>query len=311
MSTPPRLLARADFDRAAAFMRNSRPLDRALFAFHFENEPAGHAIAELAKFQNPDGGFHGLEADTGFEFSTVLSTCRALHLLHELHANATHPSVSRALDYLLATYDAARNAWPIIPPHDNTRPHAPWWHCSEDFAANWGGYVDNPRPDALAGLHLFACAKTADLRDQVTTLTLKRLQTHKGQMEMHGLMCYLRLYNAPWLSTALKGALSERLPVWINTAVELDSSKWSGYGLRPLDVAPTADSPWHPLLADAVEAQLDYLIQTQAAEGSWHPYWNWGDNFPEAWPAAKLKWQAVLTLSNLRTLRSYGRIATG
>ena len=121
-------------------------------------------------------------------------------------------------------------------------------------------------------------------------------------------MCYLNLYKAPALDSALKTALDERLPEWIAHAVERDSAKWSGYGLRPLDVAPTAESPWRPLLADSVESQLDHLIQSQADDGSWHPYWNWGGNFPEAWPAAKLKWQAVLTLNSLQTLRSYGRL---
>jgi len=291
-------------------MHNSRPLDRALFAFHFENAPAAAALKELQVFQNPDGGFHGLEADTGFDFSTVLSTCRALHLLHELHVDGADPSVARALDYLLKTFDTTRDVWPIIPPHDNSRPHAPWWHCSDDFASSWGGCVDNPRPDALAVLHLFACAKTDALRKHVTAVTLERLRVHEGPMEMHGLLCYLRLHNTPALDSALKAALHERLPASISRAVEHDPAKWSGYGLRPLDVAPTADSPWRPLLATAVDSQLDYLIETQSSDGSWHPYWNWGDSFPEAWPAAKLNWQAVLTLLNLRTLASYGRIAT-
>jgi hypothetical protein len=307
MSSSPQL-SPAAFARAAAFMHGSRPLDRALFAFHFENAPALDALRALAAFQNPDGGFHGLEADTGFDFSTVLSTCRALHLLHELHTDATHPLVSRALDYLLATYDAPRDAWPIIPSHDNSRPHAPWWHCSDDFAANWGGYIDNPRPDALAGLHLFTCARTDALRKHVSSLTEERLRTHDGPMEMHGLACYLRLHGALGLDDALKAALGARLPAWIDAAIERDPAKWSGYGLRPLDVVPTADSPWLPLVAQAAERQLDHLIETQAPDGSWHPYWNWGDAFPEAWPTAKLKWQAVLTLANLSTLRSYGRL---
>lgn len=304
----PSKLSQAALTRAAAFMHASRPLDRALFAFYFENGSSHAAFDELQLFQNADGGFYGLEADTGFDFSTILSTCRALHLLHDLHAGATHPLVSRALDYLIANFNTTHHAWPIIPAHDNSRPHAPWWHCSDDFAANWGGYVDNPRPDVLAGLHLFACAKTDVLRTQIAATTLERLRTHEGSMEMHGLMCYLRLHAAPGLDAELMNALNQRLPAWIDAAVEHDSTKWSGYGLRPLDVAPTADSTWRARLGSVVDHQLDYLIETQAPDGSWHPYWNWGDSFPEAWPAAKLKWQAVLTLQNLRTLRSYERI---
>jgi len=53
---------------------------------------------------------------------------------------AGHPSVQGALDYLLATYDPVLGAWPIIPPHDNSRPHAPWWEYSDAFVGNWGRF---------------------------------------------------------------------------------------------------------------------------------------------------------------------------
>ena len=307
MKPSPRLSADS-FAHAAKFLHQARPLEQALFAFHFERGAAGDAIGQLAKFQNTDGGFFGLEADIGFESSTVLSTCHALHILHELNTPAGHPMVQRTLDYLLATYDESRGVWPIIPPHDNSQPHAPWWHYSEKSAANWHSLVENPRPDVLACLLAFPAEKTRQLVARVTGATLVRLRETKGAMEMHGLLCYLRLHRAPNLSRELKAELERVLPLSITQGVERDPAKWNGYGLRPLDVAPWSDSPWRPLLAPEIEAQLDFLIQTQTADGSWHPHWNWGDSFPEAWPRAKLQWQAVLTLADLRTLRSYGRL---
>lgn len=305
----PAQLTPAAFARAAAFLHASRPLERALFLHQFDSGPADAARRELERFQNDDGGFHHLEADMDFPVSSVLSTCRALHLHHELGTGATESSVQRALGYLLATFDPAHGAWRIIPPHDNSRPHAPWWHCGDDFANQWGGYVDNPRPDVLAVLHVFADKRTEALRQAVARQTIERLRAQTGPMDMHGLLCYLRLHAAPGLAPELRAALDARLPDWIDLAVERDRAKWSGYGLRPLDVAPTADSPWRSLVAAAAEQQLDYLIANQAEDGSWHPHWNWGDHFPEAWPAARRQWQAVLTLANLATLRSYGRIA--
>jgi len=307
--SPSLKLSSEAFNRAAAFMRQARPLDQALFAFHFESAPAAKALAALQDFQNNDGGFYGLEADIGFPASTVLSTCHALHLLHELHAPTDHPLVQRALDYLLGAYDHALEAWPIIPPHDNSQPHAPWWHYSENFAEGGGRFQDNPRPDALACLFIFSCDKTSDLRQHVSRSILSRLRSVSADMDMHGLICYLRLHAAPGLPGKLKQELERVLPAWIDKSVERDPAKWTGYGLRPLDVAPTADSPWRARLESDIESNLSFLIQSQAADGSWHPHWNWGDAFPEAWPAAKLKWQACLTLQMLRSLRSYGRIA--
>lgn len=304
----PHQLTHPAFARAAAFIHESRPLERALFAFYFESTPVDSALAELALFQNPDGGFFGLEADIGFDASTVLSTCHALHLLHDLGAATDHPCVQRALAYLVANYDPAIEAWPIIPPHDNSQPHAPWWHYTEKTAENWHRYQDNPRPDVLACLYLFPSPKTTVLRAHVTTLTLARLR-NPGTLELDGLRCYLRLFEAPGLPAELRQALQAVIPGWIEKTVERDPTKWTGYRLRPLDIAVTADSPWRAQLAADVETNLDYLIATQLPVGCWDPHWNWGDSFPEAWPAAKRRWQAVLTLTNLRTLQSYGRIA--
>jgi hypothetical protein len=307
--TSSRQLSGPAFTRAAAFLRQARPLEQRLFAFHFERAAAETVRGALRKFQNDDGGFHSLEADIGFPASSVLSTCHALHLLHELDTPPTNPIVQRTLDYLLATYDGTRDVWPIIPPHDNSQPHAPWWHYAEESAQNWQGLRDNPRPDVLAGLQAYPTAKTRALVARVAQATLARLRETTGALEMYGLLCYLRLHRAPNLATELKTELERVLPRSITANVERDPTKWNGYGLRPLDVAPRSDSPWRPLVAGEVEANLDFLIQTQTADGSWHPHWNWGDSFPEAWPRAKLQWQAVLTLANLRILRSYGRLA--
>ncbi len=296
------------FARAAGFLRQARPLEHMLFSFHFEGGAVEPARAALLAFQNRDGGFHSLEADIGFSLSTVLSTCHALHILRELETPARHPAVQRALDYLLATYDESNGAWPIIPPHDNSQPHAPWWHFSDPTAESWQGLLDNPRPDVLACLLAFPVEKTRHLVARVTAATLVRLRATKGAIEMHGLLCYLRLYREPNLSPELKTELERVLPASIAQGVERNPMKWTGYGLRPLDVAPWSDSPWRSLLAAEIEAHLDFLIRAQTADGSWAPHWNWGDSFPEAWPRAKLQWQAVLTLANLRILRSYGRL---
>ena len=63
---PDQKLSRESFERAVNFIRtDARPLDRARFAFHFENGGRDAVIAELAKFQNADGGFQSLlESDT-------------------------------------------------------------------------------------------------------------------------------------------------------------------------------------------------------------------------------------------------------
>lgn len=224
-------------------------------------------------------------------------------------AAADHPLVSRALDYLDTSFDATHGTWRIIPPHDNTAPHAPWWHDSPELAPNFGHFLDNPRADVLACLYRLRSPSTDALRERVTSLVLERLSSLGDSIEMHALVCYMRLHRAPGLPPPLVAALEHRLPAWIEHAVERDPAQWHGYSLRPLDIAPTSDSPWRAQLGSAIDANLDFLIAHQADDGAWSPHWSWGDFFPEAWPAAKRRWEAILTLAALRTLRSYGRLA--
>ena len=69
-------LSREAFDRARDFIKaQARPLDRALFEHRFEGASADLVIAELACFQNDDGGFgHG--ASLGGRRSTVGGSSR-------------------------------------------------------------------------------------------------------------------------------------------------------------------------------------------------------------------------------------------
>src|SRR5665213_776121 len=65
----------------------------------------------------------------------------------------------------------------IIPPHDNTLPHAPWRHSSEKFVEGSRRFEDNPRPDALGWLYVFFCATTDALRREVSHAILARLSS--------------------------------------------------------------------------------------------------------------------------------------
>jgi len=79
-----------------------------------------------------------------------------------------------------------------------------------------------------------------------------------------------------------------------------------GYGLSPLQFAPTPTSRWRKLFTGAqIVAALDHLQQSQQKDGGW----------PIAWEppseTATLEWRGVLTLQAVRTLVSYGRMTPG
>lgn len=85
-------LSHDQYAQARRFLLESpRPLEAALFRYRFEEGDAAAVYSELARFQNPDGGFgNALEPDIHAQASSVVATTTALQLLRMVH---TPPSI--------------------------------------------------------------------------------------------------------------------------------------------------------------------------------------------------------------------------
>jgi hypothetical protein len=88
--------------------------------------------------------------------------------------------------------------------------------------------------------------------------------------------------------------------------VDRNPAAWMGYGIKPLMLAPRANSLLAPLLRETAEVNLEFEINRQDIAGAWAPNWNWSGLFAEDWPKAEQEWKGILTLQTLLTLRSYG-----
>ncbi len=76
-----------------------------------------------------------------------------------------------------------------------------------------------------------------------------------------------------------------------------------GYGLTPLHLAPTPDSPWRPLFDVAtIDSHLDRMVRDQEPDGGWGITWN------APGVASTVEWRGIETLRALRTLDAYGRL---
>ncbi|MBQ7138495.1 MAG: hypothetical protein IJO39_05845, partial [Clostridia bacterium] len=90
------------YEKARAFMyRCARPLELALWQYHFEGGSAENVLRALSFYQNEDGGFgHALEADNWNPNSSPLTTQTATEILYAVNAPADHPVVQNVLRYL-------------------------------------------------------------------------------------------------------------------------------------------------------------------------------------------------------------------
>jgi hypothetical protein len=304
------MLSRAAFRKAANFMRQSaRPLEKALFEYHFEGGGRTNVLAELVPYQNHDGGFgHGLEPDLQTPYSSVIATVTALGILRGIGADEDTPGLPAALAYLVEAYDVERERWPIAPPEVENAPRAPWWSYAE-LEENCRGFWANPRASVVAYLQQFQKIAPSPFIEIARQATVDALMRYPQRMEMHDLLCYIDLLETEGLPRENYESLVDKLRRALPQSVALDPNEWDEYSLRPIEVVRSPESPLAGVLDPAlIDANLDYLIDRQEADGFWSPNWAWDFIDPDAWAVAERGWRGILTLRNLKTLRDYGRI---
>lgn len=170
-------------------------LQRERLLFHFpqnDNNPGSNAnvLAALSHYQNEDGGFgHGLEADLRTKQSTVISTTLGLQILDQVGAMSSDIA-NRALEYLGSTYK--HGTWQPIHEGANDAPHAPWWK----FDGERPGFQANPTAEILKYLIL-----NRSMPGEITALMTQAIEhITEEPLEMHELLCFVRLYECDGLS---------------------------------------------------------------------------------------------------------------
>lgn len=310
-------LSREAFDRARDFVKTqARPLDRALFEYRFEGASADLVIAELAHFQNDDGGFgHALEPDLRTPTSSALATEIGLRVLKELGCASDHPMVAQAVRFFIETLDPQTKVWRVIPHDANDYPHAPWWHDEDgSLARTFDDFLIIPRASVVGLLQHYGALVPDDWLADLTECTVATLETLEDDAFAGGgdsLRYTLRLLETKALPQSYRDRLVPRLLRLSRKFVNCDPQKWGGYVATPLKVAPTPDSLVADELRSGLEMYLDYSIDHQTLEGTWEPTWTWRDFYPDIWERAKQEWRGELTLRTLTALRAFERIETG
>jgi hypothetical protein len=286
------------FAAAERFIQaEARVLEQRLFARRYLGAPASGVVAALQGYRNDDGGFgHGLEPDKRCPASLPIDVEIALQSLAA--ADAPDPELlGPACDFLARTAAAAGagGAVALASPVIEAYPRAEHW-------TDWT-YAPGLNPTAgLAGL-LHQLGYAHPWRDEATAYCWRALEESPLPDEVHALNEVLVfLAHVPDRARAEKHAAAVLEHLTASSMFHLDPQA-EGYGLTPLTIAPTADSPWRALFTDAqLDAHLDRLQGDQQPDGGWTITWE----PPSA--ASRLEWRGMVTLQALRTLISYGRM---
>lgn len=310
-STPdkkPAMLSHDAFSKAELFIdETGRPLERALLAFHFKHGSREAVIAELAKYQNSDGGFAScLESDTRWCGSSPIGAMKALGILTEIGAPEGDPHVKAVIKYLLSTFDEKEGIWHALPKEANAAPHASWWEVNEDTGKC---AIESPvfPTAALAGyLQNYAVLLPPGFLERITESSLSYLANAPPRMQMSNLESITALVRL--LPPAQSADAIQKLKKELAVVVVQNPKQWSNYNVKPLTFIHSPQSPFYPGMEAVIDANLDYILSTQKSDGSWGLTWSWEERDPAAWKLAEKEWLGVVTLENLRRLDAFHRI---
>lgn len=265
------------------FADNGRDIDQARFTYHFGGGSREELLAVLARYQNADGGWRGLEVDIKAPESNPFAAELALLICRQAGVPREHALLRRTVAHLEATQEED-GGWRFAP---GVYEHelAPWFR-------GWEWPNLNPAC-SLAGL-----LKELGLGSERLHTGVERLFAQREDVKdvATGEFYAVRPYALYFL------------PEWAHSQRELYVSGVVWWLIRQHVEGTIADSPHffeyvrapesatgRRLPATVLDARLDLLAAEQAEDGGW----------PSPYDAG---WRGWTTVQSLLVLRAFGRV---
>ncbi len=301
-------LTPSNFKKAKKYLLQiARPLDKALYYYHFEEGSKQDVVKELVYYQNEDGGFgRGLEADLRSENSSVVATYHAMDICREVDINYSTRLVRNALHYLHENYDTEKKIWPIITDSVRDVPHPWWWQGDVEKTFNY--YILNPTAGILGVLFDYQEYSDNNIIKSCLEETLKRIDiSFEGNFyEFRNIQF---LVNSRNFDKNLKKKIIEKISPILKEKVVTDDSEWAGFNLNPTNIVFTNSSPFIEVIGvDLLKRNLEFDINNQQEDGSWPLNWSWEEIDPIGWKIAEREWKGHMTLIKLKIFKEFNLI---
>lgn len=295
------------FEKAKNFVyRNARPLDLALWKYHFENGSIDDVLHIMSFYQNEDGGFaYAIEPDNWNIDSNPIATWAAIKHLHEIgFSDGEHPIIKNILKYLSSEKDFQDGKWYNTVASNNKYPHAVWWECPNEK----GTPDDNPTV-SLAGFILRFADKNSAIFKKAEEIAVRAVNEfiQKPEIEMHTARCYLDLLNYCleiddfdlFDIKAYKRNLIEKA----EAVICKDTEKWATeYVCKPSMFFERKMTVFGALDNKLVKAECELVKNTQLPDGSYPVTWQWHNDYKEFEISANW-WKSNLAMMNMLYLK--------
>ena len=249
-----RKLTKAQFARLDQWMQaNARAYDLAKWNHLFHGGSKEAIVAEMLKYQNPDGGMgSGFEADILCPQSTAISSAEAIFQAYEYQLDCTAPWFKHLLDYFEQSVQDIPKYWDDAPIEAFDYPHAPWWHYEPNTVFN-----PNPCGVVASALIRYGTPSQQALGLRIAEDCLKLLLSNDfcgdhDTLNLQALVEQLTAIRSPLITGDVITALRRR--ILENTC--FDPAQYGTYVFTPLDYVTSPDSPWHGDVATALPRPL-------------------------------------------------------
>ena len=289
-----------DIEKAKAFVKAyARPVEKALYEYFVENGSRENVIAELAKYQNTDGGFgHGLEADNWNPASTPITTNDAVILLWRIGALDSDSDIVHGIVRYLASHDGFvedKRRWQFSVESNRTHPHAVWWEPEGDGVTGF-----NPTVSLAAFMVCFG-----DDKEYYTDIIREALEYLREADKLSGddLKCFALCYELLCEFGVTDIVDLNKLRGLISAQIELsvcdDISKYGvEYVFAPSDMF-LFRSLWSDKIASLAESEKAVLGDLQKDDGSFDITWQWYTPYPVEFEQSRLWWRGRITADRI------------
>lgn len=288
-----------DVQKAKQFIINSaRPLELARYRAVFEGGPKPAVIEELAKFQNPDGGFgNALEPDSWNPGSTPITTNDALICLCETGAIKEAGDMTAGMVRWLMSgdgFDPEQKRWRFAVESNKDHPHAIWWEPG-DGKESW-----NPTVSLAAFL---VCMGADGPWRELVAEAFRWLEGAEkiGSEEVkcfmlaHGL---LELYGAAGVTDLDRAREAVKRAVGLSICREPEK-----YGVEYVAGPSTffqGESPYIPEgIDELIKADLAAIDKLQMDDGGFDITWQWYTPYEKEFGQARDWWRPRVTMEKL------------
>jgi hypothetical protein len=292
----------SDFEKISEFMAtHSRLLDRRRFELLFRGGVAEAALAALAAYRNPDGGYgSGLEPDLRSSSSQPVSALHAFEVFEEI-APDTAPEAILLCDWL-GSITLPDGGLPFGLPIADPAGCAPFFVDVEPARSSLH------MTSMLAAIAHRIARHDKAVRDHewlamATEYALRRirgLDAPGHALEFRFAMDFLDAVH-----DLVPGADAElrRLGAFITASGSMAvEGGIEGEAMHPLDFSPEPGRPIRRFFPDdAIEAELDRLVADQRDDGGWAVDWG---SFSAA---GTFEWRGWATVRALKILRMNDR----